>query len=153
MNPCLYKFPSFLWYDVGVYREQMKLCHSNFCLFLLNYAFSHFSKVSHFPPCSYKRLASVCLGSSHACGLLLTKADGDFPYNPFPFHWLACETQRAYWRTRRHTTAASERSPRRGQPRTCLPMRDLNYWKLFHIWLRAILTIFSCILYFFLLSM
>lgn len=66
VNPCLYKFPCLLWYNVGDYTEQMKSCHSNFCLFLLNNTFSHFRKVSHFPPGSYKRLASVCLGSSHA---------------------------------------------------------------------------------------
>lgn len=153
MNPCLSKFPCFLWYYVGVYREQMKLCHSNFCLFLLNCTFSPFPKVSHFPSCSYKRLASVCLGWRHVCSLLLTKADGNFSYNPLPFHWLARETWRAYWRTCRHTRPSLECSLCLGEPRTCLPMRELNYWKLFHIWLRAILTIFSCILYFFLLSM
>lgn len=99
----------------------MKSCHSNFCLFLLNYTFSHFGKVSRFPPCSYKRLASVCLGSSHVHSLLLTKADGDSPTIHFLFTGWHVEHGEERTGTRCHTTPASECSHRRGEPGTCLP--------------------------------
>lgn len=121
MNTCLCKCPCLLWCHAGVYTEQMKSSHSNFCLFLLYCTFSHFRRVSHFPPRSYKGLASVCSGSSR---LLLTKADGRFPQNPFLWPGLARETRRAYWGTCRHTTPASERSPRAREPRQDLPAHE-----------------------------